>query len=155
MWTNWYYDEDDDYWWRHNRKKVQARRMFNYERPVIGEASCSPLDVFDLKLGLKIAYWRMEKKWADLMINDCIDAADKWELLGELCLSYGETATAYARWKNGQATVKAKYGGKWYSASAAPTNKIDGDNGLLRVALLRLRSQLYAAAADKMEGNEC
>ena len=155
MWTNWYYDGDDDYWWRHNRKKVQVRRMFNYGHSVTGEASCSPLDVFDLKLGLKIAYWRMEKKWADLMINDCIAATDKWELAGEISLSYGDSATVYSLNKENEVWVKAKYNGKWYQAVAKATNKIDGQNGLFRVAMLRLRSQLYAAAADKMEGNEC
>lgn len=167
MWTKWELTPsrfiDDNvagidlqryFYCRDNGRTVEAKLLTDcgYIR---ASATCSPYDIFDRVVGEKIAMLRIGKKLIDKRIEDVVKAADKWELAGEICLSYGESAMVYSLHAENETRVKAMYNGKWYQAVAKATNKIDGQNGLFRVALLRLRSQLYAAAADKMEGNEC
>lgn len=65
--------------YRTNGKKVQVRAMHDNIR---GEATCNKTDVFNLYIGINVAYLRMKKKIVDKVRFDCqqvLEGCDKEE----------------------------------------------------------------------------
>lgn len=81
-WTKLIVNDNSVVFYRTNGVKVQVKSVSN----VIGTACCNSGDIFNLYIGIRIAYLRMQNKILNTAINkiDMVNNFDDWKKLKEL-----------------------------------------------------------------------
>lgn len=81
-WTKLIVNDNSVVFYRTNGVKVQVKSVSN----VIGTACCNLGDIFNLYIGIRIAYLRMQNKILNTAINkiDMVNNFDDWKKLKEL-----------------------------------------------------------------------
>lgn len=84
-WTDWtklIVNDNSVVFYRTNGVKVQVKSVSN----IIGTACCNSGDIFNLYVGIRIAYLRMQNKILNTAINkiDMVNNFDDWKKLKEL-----------------------------------------------------------------------
>lgn len=81
-WTKLIVNDNSVVFYRTNGVKVQVKSVSN----IIGTACCNSGDIFNLYVGIRIAYLRMQNKILNTAINkiDMVNNFDDWKKLKEL-----------------------------------------------------------------------
>lgn len=81
-WTKLIVNDNSVVFYRTNGVKVQVKSVSN----IIGTACCNSGDIFNLYIGIRIAYLRMQNKILNTAINkiDMVNNFDDWKKLKEL-----------------------------------------------------------------------